>query len=73
MTLNDRIFGVQTIVLAVAYGWLTSQLPEPFGGSEGVGPDTFPLLLAVVLSLAGLYMVVRPRPGQCLALEPDKR
>ncbi|WGI25204.1 tripartite tricarboxylate transporter TctB family protein [Halomonas alkaliantarctica] len=62
MTLNDRIFGVLMIVLAVAYGWGASQLPEPFGGSEGVGPDTFPLLLAVVLSLAGLYMVVQPDP-----------
>ncbi|WP_328186665.1 tripartite tricarboxylate transporter TctB family protein [Marinobacter sp. OP 3.4] len=59
---NDRIFGVVMIVLAVAYGWGALQLPEPFGGSEAVGPETFPLLLAVVLGLSSLYMVVRPDP-----------
>ncbi|MGM0542974.1 MAG: tripartite tricarboxylate transporter TctB family protein [Pseudomonadota bacterium] len=62
MTFNDRIFGVLMIVLAVAYGWGATQLPEPFGGAESVGPDTFPLLLAVVLALSSLYMIVRPDP-----------
>lgn len=59
---NDRTFGVVMVVLAVAYGWGALQLPEPFGGSEAVGPETFPLLLAVVLGLASLYMIVRPDP-----------
>ena len=59
---NDRIFGVVMVTLAVAYGWGALQLPEPFGGSEAVGPETFPLLLAVVLGLASLYMIVRPDP-----------
>ncbi|MFG6158302.1 tripartite tricarboxylate transporter TctB family protein [Halomonas sp. 1390] len=62
MTFNDRIFGVLMIVLAVAYGWGATQLPEPFGGSEAVGPETFPLLLAVVLALSSLYLIVRPDP-----------
>lgn len=62
MAFNDRIFGVLMIVLAVAYGWGATQFPEPFGGSEGVGPETFPLLLAVVLVLSSLYMIVRPDP-----------
>ncbi|MDN3554832.1 tripartite tricarboxylate transporter TctB family protein [Halomonas maura] len=62
MTFNDRIFGVLMIVLAVAYGWGTTQFPEPFGGTEAVGPETFPRLLAVVLALSSLYMVVRPDP-----------
>ncbi|SFU32544.1 tripartite tricarboxylate transporter TctB family protein [Halomonas korlensis] len=62
MTYNDRIFGILMIVLAVAYGWGTTQFPEPFGGSEAVGPDTFPRLLAIVLGLSSLYMVVRPDP-----------
>lgn len=64
MTFNDRIFGVLMIVLAVAYGWGATQFPEPFGGAESVGPDTFPLLLAVVLVLSSLYMIVRPDPDQ---------
>lgn len=62
MTYNDRIFGVLMIVLAVAYGWGATQLPEPFGGSEAVGPETFPLLLAGVLALSSLYLIVRPDP-----------
>ena len=63
MTFNDRIFGVLMIVLAVAYGWGATQFPEPFGGgSEAIGPETFPHLLAIVLGLASLYMIVRPDP-----------
>lgn len=62
MTFNDRIFGVMMIVLAVAYGWGAYQLPESFGGSEAVGPSTFPLLLAAVLVLSSLYLIVRPDP-----------
>ncbi|WP_114418927.1 tripartite tricarboxylate transporter TctB family protein [Marinospirillum perlucidum] len=61
-SLNDRIFGVLMIVLALAYGWGATQLPEPFGGSEAVGPETFPLLLAIGLGLSSLYLVVRPDP-----------
>ncbi|MCG7601525.1 tripartite tricarboxylate transporter TctB family protein, partial [Halomonas sp. McH1-25] len=30
------------LVLAVAYGWGATQFPEPFGGAESVGPETFP-------------------------------
>lgn len=59
---NDRVFGILLITLAVAYGWGASQFPEPFGGSEVVGPETFPHLLAVVLAISSLYLVVRPDP-----------
>ncbi len=62
MVSNDRIFGILMIVLAVAYGWGTTQFNEPFGGAEAVGPETFPRLLAVVLALSSLYMIVRPDP-----------
>lgn len=62
MTFNDRIFGVLMLALAVAYGWGATQLPEPFGGAEAVGPDTFPTLLAVVLGIASLYLMLRPDP-----------
>lgn len=61
-TFNDRIFGILMITLAMAYGWGATQFPEPFGGSEAVGPETFPLLLAVVLGLSSLYLIVRPDP-----------
>lgn len=62
MTLNDRIFGVLMLVLAVAYGWGATQFPEPFGGAESVGPETFPKVLAVVLALSSLYLIVKPDP-----------
>lgn len=62
MTLNDRIFGILMFVLAVAYGWGATQFPEPFGGAESVGPDTFPKVIAVVLALSSLYMIVKPDP-----------
>ncbi|SDJ61516.1 tripartite tricarboxylate transporter TctB family protein [Billgrantia gudaonensis] len=62
MTFNDRIFGILLLVLAVAYGWGASQFPEPFGGAEAIGPETFPYLLAAVLGLSSLYLIVRPDP-----------
>ncbi|ALM51966.1 tripartite tricarboxylate transporter TctB family protein [Halomonas huangheensis] len=63
MTYNDRFAGVLLIVLAVAYGWGASQFPEPFGGgSEAIGPETFPYILSVTLGLSSLYMIVRPDP-----------
>ncbi|MFG6667709.1 tripartite tricarboxylate transporter TctB family protein [Halomonas sp. HNIBRBA4712] len=62
MTFNDRIFGVLLVVLAVAYGWAATRFPEPFGGSEAVGPDTFPTLLSVVLAASSLYLILRPDP-----------
>ncbi|NWN81374.1 MAG: tripartite tricarboxylate transporter TctB family protein [Halomonas sp.] len=60
--MNDRILGILLIALAVAYGWGATHLPVPFGGSEAVGPETFPLLLSAVLVLSSLYLIVRPDP-----------
>ncbi|WP_136065598.1 tripartite tricarboxylate transporter TctB family protein [Modicisalibacter radicis] len=63
MRLNDRIFGLLMFVLAVAYGWGAQQFPEPFSGTEAVGPETFPTILAVVLALSSVYLMVRPDPN----------
>ncbi len=60
--LGDRILGIGLLVLAVAYGWAAQQWPEPFGGAEAVGPETFPTILAVVLGLSSLYLIVKPDP-----------
>ncbi|MAM88560.1 MAG: tricarboxylic transporter [unclassified Hahellaceae] len=57
---GDRLLGVGLLVLAVAYGWVSQQWPEPFGGAESVGPETFPTLLSVVLALSSLYLIVKP-------------
>lgn len=71
---GDRILGIGLLFLAIAYGWAAQQWPEPFGGVEAVGPQTFPTLLAIVLALSSLYLVVRPDadnhwPGRRTGLE----
>lgn len=60
--LSDRIFGVLMVIAAITYGYLASQLDEPFG-SEGIHPSTFPYILAVILGLSGLWLAVKPQPG----------
>ncbi|OLO08467.1 tricarboxylic transporter [Salinicola sp. MH3R3-1] len=57
---NDRVFGLVMLVIAVAYYYGATQFPVPFGGSEAVGPETFPKLLAVILAVCSLYMIVKP-------------
>ncbi|MBY6071032.1 tripartite tricarboxylate transporter TctB family protein [Marinobacter salsuginis] len=59
-SLGDRILGLGLLVLAVAYGWAAQQWPEPFGGAETVGPETFPTMLAVVLVAGSLYLMIKP-------------
>lgn len=60
--IGDRILGLGLLVLAVAYGWAAQQWPEPFGGAEGVGPETFPTILSVVLAAGSLYLMIKPDP-----------
>ncbi|WP_336366133.1 tripartite tricarboxylate transporter TctB family protein [Marinobacter sp. C2H3] len=59
---GDRILGLGLLVLALAYGWAAQQWPEPFGGAEGVGPETFPTILSVMLVAGSLYLMIRPDP-----------
>lgn len=58
--IGDRILGIALLLLAVVYGWEAAMFPEPFGGSEAVGPETFPLILSVILGLSSIYLLVRP-------------
>src|SRR5690554_2439201 len=60
--LGDRILGLGLLVLAFAYGRVAPQWPEPFGGAETVGPETFPTILSVVLVVGSLYLMVKPDP-----------
>src|SRR5690554_14249 len=60
--IGDRIFGLGLLILAIAYGWAAQQWPEPFGGAETVGPETFPTILAVVLAAGSLYLMLKPDP-----------
>lgn len=60
--LGDRFLGLGLLVLAVAYGWVAQQWPEPFGGAETVGPETFPTILAIVLAAGSIYLMTKPDP-----------
>ncbi|WP_421853672.1 tripartite tricarboxylate transporter TctB family protein [Marinomonas sp.] len=60
MRINDRVFGMLMLILAVGYGWEATQFPIPFGGQESVGPETFPIMLAIILGISSIYMIVRP-------------
>ncbi|MGR0277423.1 tripartite tricarboxylate transporter TctB family protein [Marinomonas dokdonensis] len=64
MRINDRVFGLLMLLLAMAYGWEATQFPIPFGGHESVGPETFPIMLAILLGISSVYMIVRPDPDE---------
>lgn len=70
MRLNDRVFGMFMLILAVAYGWEATQFPEPFGGSESVGPETFPIILSFLLGISAIYMMLRPDPDEAWPVMP---
>ncbi|TBR42439.1 tripartite tricarboxylate transporter TctB family protein [Marinomonas agarivorans] len=64
MRINDRVFGLLMLILAVIYGVEATKFPEPFGGSESVGPETFPIILSFILGVSAIYMMLRPDPDQ---------
>lgn len=70
MHVNDRVFGILMLILAVAYGWQATQFPVPFGGHESVGPETFPILLSIILGISSIYMIVKPDPDETWAPVP---
>ena len=69
MKLNDRIFGLGLLVIAIAYGTSAFYFPEPFAGSAMVGPGTFPKLLAALLG--AVWLSVRNRHYRILAAHVD--
>ncbi|MCB5162732.1 tripartite tricarboxylate transporter TctB family protein [Marinomonas algarum] len=60
MRINDRVFGMLMLILAVVYGWEATKFPIPFGGHESVGPETFPIMLSIILGVSAIYLMVRP-------------
>ncbi|WP_191603467.1 tripartite tricarboxylate transporter TctB family protein [Marinomonas algicola] len=64
MRLNDRVFGILMLILAFGYGWEATQFPEPFGGGESVGPETFPIILSFLLGISAVYLILKPDPDE---------
>lgn len=58
MTLDNRVLGAFALVLAALLAWQGWGLEAPFA-YEPVGPRAFPLLLAAVIGLCGLWLLVR--------------
>lgn len=58
MTFNDRILGVCALLFAGFLAWQGWDMHSAFS-YEPVGPRAFPLLLAAVIGLCGLWLVLR--------------
>jgi putative tricarboxylic transport membrane protein len=58
---SDRILGGACVALAIFYIWGAAQIELSFI-SDPVGPRTFPIIIGVMVGLAGLVVVLRPDP-----------
>ncbi|MEJ2044913.1 MAG: tripartite tricarboxylate transporter TctB family protein [Reinekea sp.] len=61
---GDRLLGLLLLLLALAYGWSAQQWPEPFGSAESFGPETFPTILSITLTLVSLFLMFKPDPDE---------
>ncbi|SES37526.1 putative tricarboxylic transport membrane protein [Tranquillimonas rosea] len=59
--MSDRVLGGVGLALAAFYAWAATIIPEPFS-SDAIGPDGFPIILAIVLAISSLYFVLKPDP-----------
>ncbi|HSF95684.1 MAG TPA: tripartite tricarboxylate transporter TctB family protein [Thermohalobaculum sp.] len=56
---SDRIFGLDILVVALAFIASATQIQTSFL-SDPVGPKTFPVLVGSVAAICALYMILRP-------------
>ena len=59
--MSDRIFGVVGILLSALFIWRATVIQESFM-SDAVGPKTFPIIIGVMVGVAGLVIMLRPDP-----------
>lgn len=57
--MSDRILGIACVAVAAGMAWAAKDYAAPIS-YEPVGPRAFPLLLAALMGLAGLWLIVRP-------------
>lgn len=70
--MSDRILGAVCVAAAAGMAW-TAQGYAAAISYEPVGPRAFPLLLAGLLALTGLWLVIKPAPvGEGLKLAQVK-
>jgi putative tricarboxylic transport membrane protein len=58
---SDRIFGAVCLVLSLAFIWGATQI-ETGLIVDPLGPQSFPVLIGIVLAIASLYPLVKPDP-----------
>jgi len=56
--MNDRILGIFALILAAFITWGGWDIEAPFS-YEPVGPRAFPMLLAGIIALCGLWLVFK--------------
>lgn len=57
--MSDRVLGGACVLLSAGMAWAAQDYEAPIS-YEPVGPRAFPLLLAALLAIGGLWLVVRP-------------
>jgi len=60
--MSDRLFGLVTLMVALAYIASATQVQTSFL-SDPVGPKTFPIIIGCVAALSALVMMFRPDPS----------
>jgi putative tricarboxylic transport membrane protein len=60
--MSDRLLGGVCVALAGAMAWHAQAYVAPIS-YEPVGPRAFPMLLAALMALCGLWLLVKPAPG----------
>lgn len=58
--MNDRILGIAALVFAALMAWFGLGIQAPFS-YEPVGPRAFPMLLAFIIGLCGLWLMFKGR------------
>ena len=58
---SDRIFGLVTLFIALAYMASATQIQTSFL-ADPVGPKSFPMLIGGVAAISALFMIFRPDP-----------
>ena len=57
--MSDRILGAACVAVGAAMAWAAKDYAAPIS-YEPVGPRAFPLLLAGLMAIAGIWLVIRP-------------
>lgn len=57
--MSDRILGAACVVVAAGMAWAAQDYVAPIS-YEPVGPRAFPLLLAALLGVGGLWLALKP-------------